>query len=209
MNEFDLHTSWQNAWGSLVTSGDGAALRDQLFAAYAEPHRHYHATQHLRECLKALDSVQEQVSQAVDVAEVAVALWFHDAIYDVHRHDNEQRSADWARDALLQAGGDAATAQRVHALIMATQHQAEPSTEAARWLVDIDLGILGAPPERFAQYEAQIRAEYAHVPGIVFRWKRRQILRGFLDRPRLFNTDHFYRLLEQRARQNLSRVIQG
>ena len=206
MSGIDLHASWQEAWGSLTAVADGAALRDQLLAAYAEPHRHYHGTQHLRECLKALASVREQVPL---VQEVALALWFHDAIYDVHRHDNEQRSADWAHNALLQAGGDADAAQRVHALIMATQHQAEPGTEAARWLVDIDLGILGAPTERFAQYEAQIRAEYAHVPGIVFRWKRRQILRGFLDRPRLFNTDHFRDLLEVRARHNLARATQG
>lgn len=74
-------------------------------------------------------------------------------------------------------------------------------------LVDIDLAILGALPERFAQYEQQIREEYAYVPGWLFRRKRKAILQSFLDRPRLYGTAHFHAELDQRARSNLAAAV--
>ena len=59
-------------------------------------------------------------------------------------------------------------------------HAARPATADEALLVDIDLAILGAAEERFAQYEAQIRAEYAWVDDALFRSRRREVLTGFL-----------------------------
>lgn len=196
-------TSWRRAWAGIGAVGEGGALFAQLKAAYAEPQRHYHTLQHLGECLAAFDNVQ---AQAEHPHEVELALWFHDAIYDIKGHDNEQRSADWARDALREAGVAAASAQRVHDLVMATRHTAVPSGRDEQLLVDIDLSILGAERMRFDEYEQQIRKEYAYVPGFLFRRKRREILKGFLDRPAIYSTPHFHDALEARARDNLRRV---
>ena len=175
-------------------------------AAYAEPQRHYHTQQHLGECLSAFDGA---LALAEHPAEVEIALWFHDAVYDVKGHDNEQCSADWARDALRDAGVDTGSAQRVHDLVMATRHTAVPSGQDERLLVDIDLSILGAERARFDEYEQQIRREYAYVPGFLFRRKRREILKGFLDRPAIYSTPHFHDRLEARARDNLRRVTEA
>jgi predicted metal-dependent HD superfamily phosphohydrolase len=73
--------------------------------------------------------------------------------------------------------------------------------------VDIDLSILGAAPERFDEYEKQIRDEYAWVPGFVFRRKRAEILEGFLARPAIFSTPMFFQQLERAARDNLQRSL--
>lgn len=201
-----LLRSWQRAWQGLAAQGDGEAVRAALVARYSEPHRHYHALQHLQECLRAFEGAEPLAERP---AEVAMALWFHDAIYEVKRSDNEQQSADWAQQTLLAAGVSAEAAGRVHALIMATCHTATPTAADAQLLVDIDLGILGAPAARFAEYERQIRAEYAFVPGWLFRRKRRAILQTFLDRPRLYSTAHFHDQLEARARANLRQAIGG
>jgi predicted metal-dependent HD superfamily phosphohydrolase len=179
-------------------------LQAELQARYAEPQRHYHALQHLGECLQAFEGAQHLAERP---AEVATALWFHDAIYALRASDNEARSADWAQQALRAAGAAAEAADRVHALVMATCHTAQPATPDAALLVDIDLAILGASPARFAEYEAQIRQEYSFVPGWLFRRKRRQILQGFLDRPRLYSTTHFHDALEAAARRNLQQVL--
>jgi predicted metal-dependent HD superfamily phosphohydrolase len=76
-----------------------------------------------------------------------------------------------------------------------------------RTLIDVDLAILGAPAERFDEYEQQVRAEYSWVPGVLFKRKRREILEGFLRRPTVYSTEHFRGRYEVAARANLSRSI--
>jgi len=133
-----------------------------LLARYAKPHRAYHTLRHLGECLVACDPVPALAPHA---AEVEMALWFKNAIYDVHRHANEPpQCARWAREAPAGGGVAAEVAERVEQLVLATQHTAIPQGADARLLVDIDRGNLGADEARFAEYEQQIRAEYAHVP---------------------------------------------
>ncbi|WP_454827858.1 HD domain-containing protein [Pseudoxanthomonas wuyuanensis] len=200
----DLLPSWQRAWTGMGAAGDGDALYASLLVRYREPQRHYHTLQHLGECLASFDEVR---ALAQHPHEVELALWFHDAIYEVRRSDNEARSADWAQQVLLQAGVDADAADRVHALIMATLHTAVPVLDDERLLVDIDLSILGAPEDRFTEYERQIRQEYAFVPKWLFRRKRRAILQGFLGRQAIYSTVHFREKLEARARANLQRAI--
>lgn len=197
---------WQRLWRELGVRGAvNGGLMNQLVHAYSEPHRHYHTLQHLRECLAHLDAAQPLARRP---AEVALALWFHDAVYDPRRADNEERSADWARAAVLAAGCDAQVADRVRALVLATrQHEAgdDPDTQL---LLDIDLAILGASYARFDEYERQVRAEYAHVPDDAFRAGRRQRLQAFQDRPQIYATAVYRETLEPRARENLRRSIE-
>jgi predicted metal-dependent HD superfamily phosphohydrolase len=183
------------------------ALGDSLLHRYAEPQRKYHTVQHLAECLHQLDVLQ---AVATHPHEVAFALWFHDAIYDLQRHDNEARSADWARASAMALGMvDAAAPERIHALVLATRHQAQPATPDEQVLVDVDLSILGVDARRFDEYEAQIRQEYAHVPEALFRTKRAQVLHGFLERSRIYLTDAFHSRYEAAARANLARSLAG
>jgi predicted metal-dependent HD superfamily phosphohydrolase len=195
--------SWQRAWRDIGARADGVVLRDRLLACYGEPQRRYHSLQHLGECLAAFESA---AAFAEHPAEVELALWFHDAVYELRASDNEARSADWARDALVEAGVAPDSVARVHALVMDTRHQAEPQGRDARLLVDIDLAILGSAADRFAEYETQIREEYSFVPGWLFRRKRRAILRSFLERPRIYGTPFFHDGLEARARYNLGQA---
>lgn len=199
-----LQSSFERAWRDIGAKSSGSSLYEELVASYGEPHRRYHSVQHLTECLQTFDVVRLLAGRP---AEVELALWFHDAIYDVKRGDNEERSADWAKRELASAAVPEEAVARVHALVMVTRHTGMPNSADQQLLVDIDLSILGAPQERFAEYEQQIRDEYSFVPSWIFRRKRREILRSFIDRPRIYSTDHFHLLLEQRARENLRRAV--
>ena len=90
---------------------------------------------------------------------------------------------------------------------MVTRHDAVPRETDEEVLVDVDLSILGVEPKRFDEYENQIREEYAWVPSIVFRAKRREILKGFLARPSIYSTRRFLDVYEAQARTNLERAI--
>lgn len=204
MDRLLLAESWARAWRGLGAPGDGAVVQAALLTRYAEPHRAYHTLQHLAECLAAFEPLR---GLAPHPAEVEAALWFHDAIYDVHRADNEEQSARWACDALEAAGVTNEVAGRVEQLVLATRHSAIPQGADAGLLIDIDLAILGADAARFAEYERQIRVEYAHVPEPQFGTRRRAILQSFLDRPAIYSTPHLRSMLEARARANLAHSI--
>lgn len=194
----DLHRQWQRTWQALRAS-PAARLFDELIERYSEPHRRYHTLRHLEECLQQFDLLS---SSAEHPAEVEAALWFHDAIYDTHRHDNELRSADWAKSVVPPPCG-----ARVHALVMATRHEAVPSGIDEQVLVDVDLSILGAQTGRFDEYEAQIREEYAWVPAFIYRRKRKEVLEGFVARATIFSTACFIERHEERARANIARAL--
>jgi predicted metal-dependent HD superfamily phosphohydrolase len=195
---------WRETWRELGSPAADEALFQKLVVAYSEPHRKYHTLQHLAECFEQLERVRDEAERA---GEIELGLWFHDAIYDTRRHDNEERSADWARASVLCAGLPASIAERVFALIMSTRHDAAPRGQDETILVDVDLSILGAASERFDEYERQVRAEYSWVPEPVFRTKRCAILQAFLARPTLFNTATFIAAYEANARRNLERSL--
>lgn len=195
-----LQHSWARAWQGVGAGGDGEEIFAALVAAYAEPQRKYHTLQHLTECLEWFERLRELPGHP---AEVELALWFHDAVCDVKASDNELRSADWAAAELVKAGVAPEVTGRVSALILATKHTAAPTEPDQQVLVDIDLAILGAAEPRFAQYQQQIRDEYAFVPEELFKPRRRALLGSFLDRPRIYSTSYFHALLEERARANL------
>lgn len=198
------HHSWQRAWASVDARSTGLPLLEKLIARYSEPHRKYHTLQHLSECIENLEAALPFAERA---GEIEIALWFHDAIYELRSSENELQSANWAYKELIEAGAPNDSAERVHTLILATRHAALPVTPDEQLLVDADLSILGSPPDRFAEYESQVRQEYAWVPDLRFRTQRKTILKKFLDRPSIYSTAHFQTRLESQARENLLRSI--
>ena len=48
---------------------------EELMAAYAESHRHYHTATHIDACLSIL---KQHRGIAIEPAEVELAIWFHE-----------------------------------------------------------------------------------------------------------------------------------
>lgn len=194
-------------WNRLLTAlgiGDESECFDALLAAYSEKHRHYHTTRHIDHCLRELDSA---TSLARDAAEVELALWFHDAIYDPHSGKKEERSADWACALLNRHHASADRVVHVRDHILATRHEAVANDPDSRLVVDIDLSILGVDEAAYDEFEVNVRKEYRWVPSLLFRRKRAEILESFLARPQIYTTALFRDRYEVAARRNLSQAI--
>jgi predicted metal-dependent HD superfamily phosphohydrolase len=177
---------------------DRADLRDRLLAAYATG-RGYHDVRHLAEVLTRLTDLGEG-----DNAEVVLAAWFHDAVYD-GRPDAEERSA---RLAEAELAGTAADAAEVARLVRLTErHHPAPGDRNGEALCDADLAILAAAPARYREYAAGVREEYAELSDADFRAGRLAVLEDLAARDALFRTAHARRHWEPAARANLAAEI--
>lgn len=201
-----LTERWDALWSNLKIDIPGGATAEAMFARYREPQRFYHTVQHLEECITWFDQARTLARQPV---ELELAIWYHDAVYDPRRNDNEEASARLAAAHLGTAGAAARIAADVSDLILWTTHASAPPEGDPALLVDIDLAILGTTAERYAEYERQIREEYAWVPAVLFRRRRAALLERFLRRPRLYVTPMMREQLEERARANLAQSLRA
>jgi predicted metal-dependent HD superfamily phosphohydrolase len=181
-----------------------------LRALYAAPPRRYHTFEHVEEVLRWYDQVAASPGwQQPD--EVLCALLFHDAIYAPGAADNEARSAAAARAALAR-WLPAVDADRVAVLVELTaRHGAlvpgEVDRDAALFL-DCDMAILGAAPEDYRRYAAQIGEEWAPaLPPAAYRAGRRAFLQRLLASPAIYLTDMFRGRLEEAARANIAAEV--
>ena len=199
-----LRDRWEYLWQKLHAPTLSPEVFDQLIEAYTLPDRFYHNLIHIEDCLFIFDQTQ---FLAVHPEEVELAIWFHDAIYEPRRNNNEQRSAEWAKRVIQQSGLPGEIAERVPQLILATRHNEEVTNTDAQLMVDVDLSILGRENSVFWRYEENIRKEYAWVPDDLFRQRRIEILSGFLNRPYLYYHQEYRARFEEQARVNLTQAI--
>ena len=201
MDRLDRHR-FEALWTRRIGEGAGAVF-EELDALYREPHRRYHSVSHIEHCLRQFDLAADRMDEP-DAVEMA--LWFHDAIYDIPTQDNERRSAELFA---ARAGGRGSEQFRstVHRLIMVTAHlKASLQTLDESFMVDIDLSSFGLPWEEFMRDTRAVRAEYPHVPDSEFRPQQKKFLEFLAARPVFCFTEFFRHRHEARARKNIERL---
>src|SRR5262245_34460121 len=173
----------------------------ELVAAYTSPGRHYHDLNHVEDCLAALADVDNL--SALEREILSAAIWWHDAVYDATRADNEERSARLAEQHVRPD-----IRQEVGRLIRLTKtHDVQGGDRLGAILISIDLSILGADPARYDAYAAAIRREFIHVSDADYRTGRARVLSQFAARPAIFPDPGFAARYDRQARENLAREI--
>ncbi|KAL2128986.1 hypothetical protein VTI74DRAFT_8374 [Chaetomium olivicolor] len=189
-------------------------LLSELIALYTSPSRHYHSLSHIKSLLNLLSTHRAHFS---DAAAVEAAIWYHDAVYDPQAAapSNEVRSAELA-GARLANSVEPKRLEWIRKVIVATATHALPEGLGckeeegdARLFLDMDLSILGADEDKFDEYEAAVRKEYESVGEEMWRAGRAAVLKGFLQRGRIYQSELFRGLYEEKARANMRRSLEG
>ena len=208
LNEKELRERWFALWARTGARAHGVGVYAELMAHYAESHRAYHTIKHVSHCLYRFEQVIHLMKHP---DEVAMALWFHDAVHDPEAKDNELKSAELATRLLNENYVSYRFARRVHDYILPTDHKKKPENPDAQLMVDIDACILGESELIFDEYDrVEIPREYvelAKVPEEIFRKRRVEILTLFLKRPSIYCTEYFRSIYEAQAARNLRRAI--
>jgi predicted metal-dependent HD superfamily phosphohydrolase len=177
-------------------------LREDLLARWSESHRRHHTVTHLHETLNAIGELADD-GLDFDREAVELAGWFHDAIYEIGRADNEDRSAQLARRLLVSSP----IRDEVARLVLVTKdHKPAADDLNGAVLSDADLSVLGSNPRRYREYAAAIREEYASIPDEAFKPARVQVLTSLQDGP-IFHTDAARARWEDAARRNITDEI--
>ena len=71
----------------------------------------------------------------------------------------------------------------------------------------MDLAILGTDWTTYLDYAKQVRLEYQQVALADYNAGRSAVLKGFLERDRLYFSKPFFDKYEQQARENIKREI--
>ena len=193
-----------NLW--LRCGGDAIVAEerfDQLVQLYGEPQRHYHTFDHITHCLAKMDEVVEQVKcpEALELA-----IWYHDAIYQISAKDNEQRSKDLFIAHSSEVLDDNLR-QQVYALIMVTVHPSVPSNPDQCLMVDIDLASFCLPWREFLRDSNRVRKELAHLSDVDFNAGQIHFLRILAGREWFYNSPHYRQHHEQAAHDNINHLL--
>lgn len=131
-------------------------------------------------------------------------------IYDPHRQDNEELSADFFKvnmEKLLNIDDQITLVTKVVDYVLATKaHNVLQSyDEDLRLFIDFDMSILGRDRLTYTKYAQNIRREYIHISLSDYCRGRSAFLRKFLDETvSIYATQQFRGSHEQRARDNIT-----
>jgi predicted metal-dependent HD superfamily phosphohydrolase len=201
-----MSTRFLSLWRRCARPGmtdDAKAAWKDLRNRYQEPHRRYHDLCHVDFCLKQLDMVASLLDDP-DAAEMSI--WYHDVIYEPNARDNETRSAGFFASYTVDRFADDFVANVQH-LILATEHPEIVGEGDAIYVTDIDLSSFALPWDDFQRDNAALREERADLSDARFEEGKRRFLTTLLERPRIFRTDYFHDLYEDRARDNIRRYL--
>lgn len=204
-------------WAELVYDmGNPSGFAEQIediLSKYLNKKRFYHVLEHIVNMLDELKASKFELSK-IDSYALRLAIWYHDIVYNLENKDgsknenNELHSTMYFMDKILRTEIlSKELCGMVSDLISYTDHKHKNLIKLGQILVDLDLVIFGQPEDVFNEYDQNIRREYHYVPEITYLEARKNILQRFANKDCIYHTHYFRALYEDKAKENLGRVI--
>lgn len=134
-----------------------------------------------------LESVRKIIN---DFDVVLFSVFYHDIIYKSTAKDNEEKSAEIAKERLEQLEVPSEISERIYSQILATKSHST-SDDDTNFLTDADLSILGKGWKEYENYIRQIRKEYSIYPDFLYKPGRKKVLQHFLEFDSIYKTEFF------------------
>ena len=203
-----LHRHWEESLSSFeVNKGDSEDLFQQLVGLYSAGGRAYHNLSHIRSLVDLSRSIRERIDNH---QALSFAIWFHDAIYNTRKKDNEELSAKFAVKSLGRFKIPVDTLALSCEMIVSTrEHQKNWFSEDINFFLDLDLAILGSEETVYRNYAAAIREEYGWAPDLLYNEGRTKVLQRYLRRESIYLTPELAETFEEKARKNIVRELES
>lgn len=189
-----------------LTYQNDRILADRLWteidSIYQEDRRTYHNMVHLENFHLQLGKCRSHLQ---DYETVFMAMVYHDMVYFTKDGTNEEKSAELARDRLQLLKFPEPKIAKCVSMILATKGHAKSTDSDTNYFLDADLSILGLSPATYDAYTKGILQELGAGPQSL--GGRKRFMQRFLTQDRIFHTDFFHALYEEKARENIQREI--
>jgi predicted metal-dependent HD superfamily phosphohydrolase len=178
---------------------------------YTKNGRFYHNLSHINALLQPLENIAfyQAITETLETpsASLQYAIFYHDIIYKPLQNDNEEASAEFAKNDMKQLNMAQKVIDTTAEMIILTKTHTlthENDTPEARLLLDLDLAILGESEAVYERYAENIRQEYWLIPEKMYRKGRTKVLLHFIDSQNIYKTPYFQTHFEAQAKANLT-----
>lgn len=183
--------------------------------AYSEEKRTYHNLDSLREKLTCYYEIKNNLKNP---RAVLLALFFQNFEYDPKALDGENKNLEhfnkFADEADLSVDSELRE-QTCELLKVAATHSTDAHKEGgafggedAHYFLDLDMAVLGSPPEIYAEYRERVRGEYSFLSEPMYTALRLKVLQNFVQIPNIFATKEFRDRFEEQARRNIQAEVE-
>jgi predicted metal-dependent HD superfamily phosphohydrolase len=140
----------------------------ELPLRWNEKHRYYHNTFHLVQIIHDIETnMWFRELGALEKRALLLAAFFHDAVYDPKKDNNEEQSCRLFK--LSYKGNDPKMVDTVCRLIMVTKYRKRPTEKLEKIIWDADNAGFKKGFDHLMRTEKLIQKEYSYLPKEKFR----------------------------------------
>jgi predicted metal-dependent HD superfamily phosphohydrolase len=138
------------------------------------------------------------------------AAAYHDIVYDVSapKGMNEYKSSIRFIQSAMESGVDKEVIENASLMILSTSDHWNASRQVDKLFCDIDLCGFACEWEEFCENTRLLNEEFASIDREVFEIGRKNFLESVLAKPKIFQSPFVPSWWEEKARENISRVLE-